>query len=164
VAQPSFTVARALGQGESTQDAAAVFLSGQNADGSVFFGPPVDPIGRSGTGTTQVGQSSSGAAATVTATLTGAASVFTYLSYVYVGGLGATAAGTSTITITGLSQGTMTLTLPIPAGATVGVTPFQITFPIPLISSAANTNIVVSATTFGAGNTSAQVTALGFTA
>ena len=102
------------------------------------------------------------AAATATATLTSNQNRLAYLNGFTVSGLGATSAGTSTITVTGLLGGTQTYQLAIPAGATTATVLQQVNFPMPVPASAVNTNIVVSATTFGAGNTNANVTAYGY--
>lgn len=109
-------------------------------------------------------QASSGnvAAATATATLTTAATQTTYLSGFDITGAGATAASVILATITGLLGGTRTYALTIPAGATTGITPLTVAFNPPLPASAANTAIVVSAPSFGAGNTNAVANAQGY--
>lgn len=104
------------------------------------------------------------AAATATATLAGAASVTTYISGFQITGAGATAASVVSATVTGLLGGTATYTLAIPAGVTTGIQPLTVNFYPPLPASAANTSIVVSVPSFGAGNTNATVTAQGYRA
>lgn len=102
------------------------------------------------------------AASAATATLTGAANVTTYISGFQVTGGGATAASVIDVTVTGLLGGTATYNIPVPAGATLGINPLIVTFYPPIPASAANTNIVVSAASFGAGNAKATVNAQGF--
>ena len=106
--------------------------------------------------------SGSVAAAAATATLTGAASVTTYLTGFVVTGGGATAASIIAVTVTNTSGGTLTYLVPVPAGATAGITPLVVNFSTPIKANAANTNIVVSAASFGAGNTAACVSAQGY--
>lgn len=101
-------------------------------------------------------------AATATATLTCPTGKTAYINGFTVSGLGATSAGTSTITVTGVLGGTQTYQLAIPAGATTATVLQQVNFPLPVPGSAVSTNIVVSATTFGTGNTNANVTAYGY--
>lgn len=103
-----------------------------------------------------------GAASTATATLTSGPGRVAFINGFVVSGLGATAAGTAAVTVTGVQGGTQTYQITIPAGATVAVPPVQVNFPMPLPASGANTNIVVSAATFGAGNTTSNVTAYGY--
>ena len=107
--------------------------------------------------------SATGAAAPISATLAGAAGKYTYITGFEVTGAGATAAGVVLVTVTGVQGGTQNFYLAIPAGAAVGVNPLLVRFPVPLRSSALNTNIVVNVPSFGAGNTSAAVAAHGFT-
>lgn len=101
------------------------------------------------------------AAATATATLTGKPGMSTYITGFVICGGGATAASVVQATVTGVTGGTMTLPIGIPAGATAGVN-FQVNFPLPIPSSALNTNIVVSVPSFGTGNTNAAVVAYGY--
>jgi len=103
------------------------------------------------------------AAAVATATLTASTGRLAYISGFSVTGAGATAASVISVTVTGVTGGTMTYTLAIPAGATVGVTPLIVNFSTPVAASAYGTNIVVSAPSFGAGNTNATVSAWGYT-
>lgn len=108
--------------------------------------------------------SSSGnvAAASAVATLAGAAGVTTYITGFVLTAAGATAAAVVNATVTGLIGGTATFTFTFPAGATVGATPLFVNFPTPIPASAANTSIVVTLPSGGAGNTNAAATAFGF--
>jgi hypothetical protein len=128
---------------------------GGTAAGSAFSTPP--------TGVTVLHSSSGNVAAAVaTATLTGAAAVTTYISGLSITGSGATAGSVVTGTVTGLTGGTMSITVPVVTGVTAGNTPIQIYFDPPLAASAANTNIVVSVPSLGAGNTNSTVSAWGY--
>lgn len=102
------------------------------------------------------------AAATATATLPAVSAKTTYISGFTVTGAGATAGSVILVTVTGLAAGTLTYVLVIPTGVTTEVRPLNVVFPTPLPGSAVNTAIVVSAPSFGAGNTNAAVTAHGF--
>lgn len=108
--------------------------------------------------------SSSGnvAAATATATLAGAAAATTYISGFEITGAGATAASVVVATVTGVIGGTMSHVIAVPAGVAVGITPLIVEFNPPLPASAANTAIVVSVPSLGAGNTNAAVVAHGY--
>lgn len=101
------------------------------------------------------------AAAAATATLTSAAGRLVYLTGFAITGAGATAASVIAVTVTGCIGGTMTFNMAIPAGAAVAVTPLIVTFPYPIAATGYNTNIVVSAASFGAGNTNAACVAHG---
>ena len=92
------------------------------------------------------------AAATAAATLTGAASLTTYITGFQVTGGGATAASTVNVTVTGLLGGTATYAYGAELGAAVPNKPLIVAFYPPLPASAANTSIVVSCPTLGAGN------------
>jgi len=102
------------------------------------------------------------AAATATATLPAATGKTTYLSGFAITGAGATAASVISATVTNVNGGTQTYSLAIPAGAAVGVTPLIVYFDPSLPATGSNTTIVVSAPTFGAGNTNATVNAWGY--
>lgn len=108
--------------------------------------------------------SSSGnvANASAVATLTGASGKTTYLTGFQVTGSGATAASIKSVTVTGLLGGTATYNITVPAGATAAVNPLIVSFYPAIPSSTTNTNIVVTAAAFGAGNTNAAVSAQGF--
>lgn len=112
-------------------------------------------------GSTPVVGAQAGAAAAISATLAGTAGTRTYLSGFTVTGAGATAASVIEVQVTGLGT-TMLYKVVVPAGATVAVTPLHIDYSRALAASADNTSIVVSVPSFGAGNTAAAVTAVGF--
>lgn len=109
-------------------------------------------------------QNSSGnvAAAAAVATLAGAAGRTTYISGFEVTGAGATGAAVVTVVVSGILGGSLTYVLAIPAGATLQVTPLIVEFAPSLPASAQNTAIVVTAASFGAGNTNAATVAHGF--
>ena len=102
------------------------------------------------------------AAASAAATLAGAASKTTYISGFQITGAGATAASVISVTVAGLKDGTSTYTMAIPAGVTTAVQPLIVYFYPPLPASATNTAIVVTAPSFGAGNTNATCNAQGY--
>lgn len=112
------------------------------------------------------------AAASAVATLPAVAGKVTYIEGFDITGAGATGASIVAVTVTGLPTtiGTLTFEVVVPAGATVGIggtgNPglIPVRFPTPLPASAANTTIVVTAPSFGTGNTNACVTAYGFQA
>ena len=108
--------------------------------------------------------SSSGnvANASAVATLAGAAGLTTYISGFEITGAGATAASVVTATITGLLGGTLTYVIAVPAGVTAPLPSLVVPFFPPLPSSSVNTNIVVTLSALGAGNTNAAVVAHGF--
>jgi len=115
------------------------------------------------TGTTVLNSSSGNVAAAVaTATLTSAASQTAYITGFEVTGAGATAGAVVSVTVTGTIGGTMTYTYTAATGATVANQPLIATFYPPIPASAANTNIVVSCPSLGAGNTNNTVTAHGY--
>jgi len=101
-------------------------------------------------------------AATSTSTLAAVVGKTNYLEGIMIGGAGATAAGNVNLTIVGLLGGTITIPIAIPAGVNAGVGPFIIKFPRPLAASGPNIAIVVSAPTYGAGNTKAVNAAWGY--
>lgn len=102
------------------------------------------------------------AASAATATLTSASGRTVYITGFTVTGAGATAASVIAVTVTGVIGGTQTYNLAVPAGATVAVPQMTVNFPLPLAASSTNVNIVVSAASFGAGNTNAAVVAYGY--
>ena len=89
-----------------------------------------------------------------------------YLTGFQVTGLGATGASAIQVTLSGTKgSGTPTWTLNIPAGVTLAISPFplQVSFgekgwP----GSGQNVAVVVNVPSFGAGNTTANVTAWGY--
>ena len=116
-------------------------------------------------GATPVNSASGNVAnAAATATLNGAAGVFTWLTGFEITGAGATGASVVLVTVTGTQGGTLTYVLVVPAGATTSIVPLIVEPPSPIRSSAVNTNIVVNAPAFGAGNTNAAAVAHGYTA
>lgn len=105
-------------------------------------------------------QSGTVAAASAVATLPASSGYTTYITGFEVSGAGSTAGGVILVTVAGLAAGTITYALCIPAGVLVPVS-FPRTFGVglpALISSV----IVVTAPSFGAGNTNATVVAYGF--
>jgi len=113
-------------------------------------------------GATPVVGNGTGSASTAIATLTAVASKTTYIAGFIVTGLGATAASVVTVVISGLLGGSYTTYMTVVAGATTSCVPLVIEFATPLAASAVNTNIVVTASSFGAGNTSSAVSAHGY--
>jgi len=142
-------------------DPVALKVQGPDTIGNLL---PVQvfPAGAGTSSATQVTASSTGAAAALTETLPGVAGKTTYLTGFQITGGGATAASNITVTVTGLISGTNSYNITVPAGATVGITPLNVTFPNPISASAVNTAIVVNVPSFGAGNTAAAAAAQGF--
>lgn len=101
------------------------------------------------------------AAATMTGTLPAVAGATNAITGFEVTGLGATGASGITVTVTGVVGGPLEYALAIPAGATVGVTPLIVQFPVPIAATGPNVAIVVTVPSFGAGNTSAALTVHG---
>lgn len=108
------------------------------------------------------GSSGNVAAGNAVATLAAAAGKTTYITGLLISGSGATAAGSALVTVSGLLGGSMTFVVGVPVGAGVPIAPINLKFEPPLPASAVNTAIVVTAATFGAGNTFASATAWGF--
>jgi hypothetical protein len=106
------------------------------------------------------GSGASGGATAAVATLAAVAAKMTYLDGFDIDGLGATAGSAIAVTIVGLLGGTLTLEVGIPAGVT---TPFAYSkrFNPPLQASGTNVAIVVTAPSFGSGNTQSSCTAYG---
>jgi hypothetical protein len=102
------------------------------------------------------------AAAAAVATLPAAAGKTTYVAGLTITGGGATAASLVTAVLSGLLGGSLSFTVAAPAGATLGVTPLSVEFNPPLPASAANTAIVLTLPSLGAGNTNAAVSAWGY--
>ena len=100
--------------------------------------------------------------AIASATIPAVSGKLSYLTGFEVTGAGATAGSVVLLTITGIQGGTATHVITVPTGATVGVTPLQISYARPVPASAVNTAIVVSLPALGAGNTNAAVVARGF--
>jgi hypothetical protein len=102
------------------------------------------------------------AAATAACTLAASAGHTTYITGFQMTAGGSTAAALVTCTLTGTITGTKSYTFAFPAGVAVGATPLNVVFNPPLPASAANTTIVASCPSGGAGNTNATMTADGF--
>lgn len=102
------------------------------------------------------------AAAAAVATLPGVAAKTTYISGFTITGLGATAAVGVTAVVSGTISGSLNYVIAVPAGVTAGIAPLVVQLPRPIPASAVNTAIVVTVPSFGAGNTSAAVSAHGF--
>lgn len=126
---------------------------------------PVVLVGATGAVATDelpLSAAATGAAGTVAATLTGTATTRVYLGGFVVDGLGATGASVIAVTVSGLLGGSQVYRISIPAGATLAIPRLQVDFSRPIAASAVNTPISVSAASFGAGNTVADVSAYGF--
>lgn len=115
------------------------------------------PVGFSVNGT-----SGNVAAATATATLLATLGRVTHISGFYVTGGGATAGSIITVTVTGVKDGPFSYSFAVPTGAAVGAATLDVYFDPPIPATGPNTAIVVSAPSFGAGNTNACVVANGF--
>lgn len=125
--------------------------------------PMIVQIGGAVSGVTATAASSGNVAAgTATATLGAVAGKTNYISGFEITGAGATAGSAVVATIVGTLGGTLSYIIAVPTGATVGVLPLVVEFSPPLPASAVNTAIVVSAPSFGAGNTNAAVVAHGY--
>jgi hypothetical protein len=108
------------------------------------------------------GSSANVANASAVATLTATATTTAHITGFQCTATGATAASAKAVTVAGVITGTMNYTVAPPAGATLGMTPLIVSFPIPVPASAVNTNIVVTMAALGAGNTNATCAAQGF--
>lgn len=113
-------------------------------------------------GTGVAASSGNVAAAVAAATLPAVTGKTTYLCGFSITGGGATAASLVQPTITGLTGGTFTYTIAVPAGATLGVTPMNRSFSPCIPANAPAVAIVVSAPSFGTGNTNATVNVEGY--
>lgn len=114
-------------------------------------------------GAVQVASSSGDvAAASAVATLAPAAGKTTYISGLTITGGGATGASVVNAVLSGTLGGSLTFNVPVPAGATLGITPIMVQFNPPIPASAANTAIVLTLPTLGAGNLHAAVSAWGY--
>lgn len=122
------------------------------------------PVSATSGAVSAIGSSSGNvAAATATATLVaGGAGKTTYIRGFSITGSGATAASVVVATITGLLGGTRSYIIAVPAGATLGITPLIVDFGDGFPAAAANSPIVVSVPSLGAGNTNCAVNVHGF--
>lgn len=109
-----------------------------------------------------IARSGNVAAAAANSTLPAVVGKTNYLSGFQVVGAGATAASVILVTIVGILGGTLTYPLVIPAGVTTSIVPLSVNFYPAIPASAANTAIVVTVPSFGAGNTNAASVATGF--
>lgn len=124
---------------------------------------PVVLVTEAGGFETELAEATTGAAAVITATLAASVGKTTYIAGFSVDGLGATGASVIEVVVSGLLGGSLRRKLSIPAGATAILpSPLVMEFDRPIPASAANTAIVVTVPSFGAGNTSAVVQAHGF--
>jgi Na+/phosphate symporter len=103
------------------------------------------------------------AASVNTATLAAAVGHNTYLVGFQITGGGASSAAVVACTITGLQGGTITIDVAIPGTATSQVGPVNPPLSLPLISNGQNQAVAVSCPSFGTGNTTAAVSAEGYT-
>ena len=120
----------------------------------------VDFYGKNAFGTRSV-VADQKANATATATVTAAATETAYLDQVIVGGLGATSATVVNLTIAGAVGNDISLPVTVPAGATLALTTTVISFNPPLAGAALGDDITVTLGAFGAGNTRANLVAIG---
>jgi hypothetical protein len=103
------------------------------------------------------------AAATATATLAaGGVNRITYICGFAATAGGATAAAVATVTVTNVVTGTMSFTQGANTGVGVPSAALVVPFTPCLPANAANTTIVVSMPSLGAGNTNATVSAWGY--
>jgi hypothetical protein len=102
------------------------------------------------------------AATAATCTLAAASGKTTWITGFDCGGSGATAAGDVTLTVSGLISGTESYVISVPAGVTGTAVSKGRAFTPPIQASAANTAIVVSLPSLGAGSTAQACNAEGF--
>lgn len=110
----------------------------------------------------EVSKRTTAAAAVCTATMAASAKLWNVLAGFTVTGLGATAGSVIAVTVTGLLGGTRTFYYTVPAGVAVAAPLLQVEFDRPIPAATRNLAISVSAPSFGAGNTAAEVTLHGF--
>jgi len=128
----------------------------------VLTNPATGGYNTSGNAGVGITGSATAAAGSAVATLTSAAGKTAYITSFQVTGGGATAASIIAVTVAGTITGSLNYRIPVPAGATLGISPLVVVFPNGIQASAANTNITVTAASFGTGNTDAAVSATGF--
>ena len=167
-------VTPAFGQGAQVVPSCGSLLSppfavGATRNGTVDINGNVCTQGGLGGGGTGPGgaamiNASSGnvAAATATATLPATAGKTTYICGFSITSSGSTGALVVSPTVTNLVSGTATFTYTSAAGVTVANAPLVVPFNPCLPASAANTTIVVSMPSLGAGNTNTTVNAWGY--
>lgn len=102
------------------------------------------------------------AAAAAVATLNSDPGKTTYIAGLLIAGGGATAAALVDVTIAGLLGGTQTFAHGAVAGATLKNPDVHLCFSPPLPASAADTDIVITCPSLGAGNAKNSVTAWGY--
>jgi hypothetical protein len=114
-------------------------------------------------GSTVVGSTSGNvAAASAVATLPAVSGKTNYIEGFTITGAGATGASNVVATLTGLLGGTNSYIVTAPAGVTTAIQALTVVFDTARPASAANTAIVVTLPSLGAGNTHACVNAWGF--
>jgi hypothetical protein len=115
-----------------------------------------DPFTSGATGAaTAVDASSANAAAANNVSLPAVVGQTNSVTGFEVTGAGATAASVILITLTGVVGGPLNYQLAIPAGASVGVAPLIVEFPVPIPATGPNVAITLNVPSFGAGNTNA---------
>lgn len=125
---------------------------------SIWFKDPWTGIN----GLTAVDASSANAAAANNVSLPAVANQTNFVTGFEVTGAGATAASVIAVTLSGVVGGPLTYELAIPAGATVGVNPLIVEFPVPLPATGPNVAISLAVPSFGAGNTNAAAAIHGY--
>jgi len=121
-----------------------------------------NPPGSGASSQTPFSQTGTAAAATLTVTQAAVAKQIPYVTHVSVYGLGATVATTATVT---LAIGGVTLwqaVMAVPAGVLLGTTPVQQSFNPPLTGNVVNQNVVLTVSSFGAGNTEVAGNFIGY--
>lgn len=153
ILKPAFSATAALGS------IAAVYIQegpAQNRQWEIrrFVANIAYPVGVTPPGvvTTSANQSGTGAASAITLTVPAVPGQINQVSSFTVSGTGATAGSTIQITLAGVQGGTQTFDYVVPAGAAVAAPTLEVNFNPPLVASAANTAIVLTVPSFGAGN------------
>lgn len=121
------------------------------------------PVTGAGVSAVPVGATSGNVAAGVaSATLAGTSGKTTYIAGLWIMGTGATTGSVISCTLTGVLGGTISIPVAVPTGVTTQVVPIIVPFGKPIPASAANTAIVASCPSFGAGSTTASVSVQGY--
>jgi hypothetical protein len=102
------------------------------------------------------------AAAVATATMPAVVGKTNYITGLEITGAGATAAAVILAALSGILGGTINYNVPVAAGVAVGNFPLVVEFNTPIPASAANTAIVLTVPSYGAGNTNSIATIHGF--